>query len=70
MTALEEDFPETIIKKPWLWWRYIVDISVIRQHGEDELKIFLEKINNSDPSIKFSCEYSLETVKQIIIRKC
>ena len=40
MAALEEDFLETLIKKPWLWWRYINDIFVIWQHGEDELKLF------------------------------
>ena len=27
--ALKDDFLETLIKKPWLWWRYIDDIFMI-----------------------------------------
>ena len=50
MAALEEDFLETLIKKPWLWWRYINDIFVIWQHGEDELKLFKK-------DQQFSCIY-------------
>ena len=62
MAALEEDFLEILIKKPWLWWRYIDDIFMIWQHGEDGLKIFKKKLNNFHPSIKFTCEYSREKV--------
>ena len=73
MAAVEDDFLETLIKKPWLWWRYIDDISMIWQHGEDELKISLDKLNNFHPSIKFTCEYSREKVNyldiQVIIRE-
>ena len=73
MAALEEDFLETLIKKPWLWWRYIDDIFMIWQPGEDELKTFLEKLNNFHPSIKFTCEYSREKVNyldvQVIVRE-
>ena len=73
MTALDEDFLETLIIKPWLWWRYIDDIFMIWQHGEDELKIFLEKLNNFQPSFKFTCDYSHEKVNyldvQVIVRE-
>ena len=73
MAALEEDFLETIIKKPWLWWRYIDDIFMIWQHGEEELKLFLEKLNSFHPSIKFTCEYSREKVSyldvQVVVRE-
>ena len=73
MAALEEDFLETLIRKPRLWWRYIDDIFMIWQHGEDELKIFLKKLNNFHPSIKFTCEYSREKVNyldiQVIVRE-
>ena len=73
MAALEEDFLETLMKKPWLWWRYIDDIFMIWQHREDELKTFLEKLNNFHPSIKFTCEYSREKVnyldEQVIVRE-
>ena len=73
MAALEEDFLEALIKKPWLCWRYIDDIFMIWQHGEDEMKICVEKLNNFHPSIKFTCEYSLEKVNyldvQVIVRE-
>ena len=46
---------------------------MIWQHGEDELKILLEKLNNFHPSIKFTCEYSCEKVNcldvQVIVRE-
>ena len=66
-------FSRNTYKKPWLWWRYIDDIFMIWQHGEDELKIFLKKLNNFHPSIKFTCEYSREKVNfldvQVIVRE-
>ena len=37
MAALEEDFLETLIKTPWLWWRCKDDIFMIWQHGDDEI---------------------------------
>ena len=73
MAALEEDFLETLIKKPWPWWRYIDDIFMIWQHGENELKIFLDKLNNFHPYFKFTCEHSREKVNyldaQVIVRE-
>ena len=73
VASLEEDFLETLIKKPWLWCRYINDIFMIWQHGEDELKIFLDKLNNVHPSITFTCGYSREKVSylhvQVIVRE-
>ena len=69
MAALEEDFLKTLIKKkPWLWWRHIDDIFMIRQQGEDELKTFLEKLNNFYPSIKFTSEYSREKVNYLDVQ--
>ena len=35
---------------------------MIWQHGKDELKIFLEKLNSFHPSIKFTCEAFREKV--------
>ena len=46
---------------------------MIWQHGEDELKIFLKKLNNFHPSIKFTFEYSREKFNyldvQVIVRE-
>lgn len=58
MASLEEKFLETCVFKPWLWWRYIDDIFMIWQHGEEKLKEFLELLNAAHPTIKFTAEYS------------
>ena len=73
MAALEKVFLELLIKKPWLWWRYADDIFMSWHHGEDLLKIFLDKLKIFHPTIKFACEYSREKVNyfdvQIIVRE-
>ena len=38
---------------------------MIWQHREDELKIFLDKLNNFYPSIKLTCEYSREKINHL-----
>ena len=68
LAALEKDFLEILIKNPRLCWRYIDNIFMICQHGKDEIKIFLEKLNNFHPSIKFTCEYSHETVNHLDVK--
>ena len=63
MASLEEKFLETCVFKPWLWWRYIDDIFMIWQHGEEKLKEFLELLNAAHPTIKFTAEYSIPMKK-------
>ena len=41
---------------------------MIWQHGEVELKIFLEKLSNFHPSIKFTCEYSREEANYLTVQ--
>ena len=62
MAVLEEEILESLIKKPWLWLRYIDDIFMILHHGENEVKQFVDKLNKSHPTIKFTCDYSRERV--------
>ena len=62
MTALEEEILESLIKKLWLWWRYIDNIFMIWHHRESELKQFIDKLNKFHPTIKLTCDYSLERV--------
>ena len=62
MAALEEEILDSLIKKPWLWWKYIDDIFMIWHHRENELKQFIDKLNKFHPTIKFSCDYSQERV--------
>ena len=62
MAALKEGFLESLVKKAWLWWRYIDDIFMIWHHGENELKQFIGKFKKFHPSIKYTCDYSRERV--------
>ena len=62
MAALEEKIFESHIKKSWLWRRYIYDIFLIWDHGENELKQFIEKLNEFHPTRKFTCGYSRERI--------
>ena len=45
-----------------IWWRYIDDIYYIWEHGEESLETFLNKLNTFNPTIKFTAEYSKETI--------
>ena len=45
-----------------VWWRYINGIFMLWQHGEKELKRFLEILNPYHPTIKFTVNYSREKI--------
>ena len=62
MTDLEETIINTFEEKPMIWWRYIDDIFFIWEHGEESLEKFLNKLNSFHPTIKFTVEYSKETI--------
>jgi len=42
MDDLEQKLLESSPLKPFVWWRYIDDVFLIWQHGEESLKQFLE----------------------------
>ena len=48
---------------PWVWWRYIDDIFLIWQHGEESLLKFIEYLNSLHPSIKFTYKYSRDSIE-------
>ena len=50
-------------EKPMIWWRYIDDIFFIWEHGEESLEIFLNKLNSFHSTIKFTAEFSKETIE-------
>ena len=60
------DFEEKALQgsdlKPWLWWRYIDDIFMVWEHGEDNLLKFIEYLNNFHPTIKFTYKYSRDSI--------
>ena len=51
MADLEKSLLSDIDLKPYIWWRYIDDIFLIWEHGEESLKLLLEKINKIHPTI-------------------
>jgi len=58
MSDLEENLLDSSLLKPLVWWRYIDDVFLLWQHGEESLKVFLDYINEAHPNIKFTAEYS------------
>ena len=56
MGYLEDKILNSLVEKPLVWWRYIDDIFMIWQHGEEKLKEFLKILNNCHPTIKYSLE--------------
>ena len=60
---LEERFFSDCDISPLLWWRYINDIFMLWQHGEKELKKFLEILTSYHPTIKFTANYSREKIR-------
>ena len=63
MADLEEKLLESCVKKPYIWWRYIDDIFIIWEHGEEAFKAFLSNLNGFHDSIKFTANYSKEKVE-------
>ena len=64
MADLEERFLEQSSLKPLVWWRYIDDIFMLWQHGQDSLDSFLEALNDdkTHKTIKFTSTYSKERI--------
>ena len=62
MNRFEENSVYTYQLQPMIWVRYIDDIFMIWQHGEEELNLFTNYLNNCHPTIKFTVEKSNEEV--------
>ena len=61
MADLEGKILNSFEEKPMIWWWYIDDI-FFWEHGEESLEKFLNKLNSFHPTIKFTAEYSKETI--------
>ena len=62
MADLEKRSLSDMDLKPCIWWRYIDDIYLIWEHGEESLKLFLEGINKIHPTIKFTADWSYSSL--------
>ena len=68
MADLEKRLLSDIDLKPYIWWRYIDDIFLIWEPGEESLKLFLEKINEIQPTIKFTADWSYSSVNFLDVK--
>ena len=57
MDKLETNFLKTQTLQTLLWFRYI-NVFFLWTHGEENLKWFLDNLNNYDHNIKCTYEYS------------
>ena len=62
LADLEEKLLRSYDCKPSVWWRYIDDVFFIWTHGEEELQKFIDYLNASHHSIKFTAEWSRESI--------
>ena len=58
MGDLEQNILAQSPLKPLVWWRYIDDIFMIWPHGEEKLNEFVNLLNSSHETIKFTREVS------------
>lgn len=61
VAAIEEAFLTKCEYRPLVWWRYIDDIFVVWQHGNERLKDFLSSLNMSS-ELKFTNDQSYPVV--------
>ena len=62
MAEVEEGFLGKVVFKPYLWWRFIDDIFFIWEHGEEQLKPFIDNINKMHPAIKLTADWSKTSI--------
>ena len=62
MGNLEQKLIKNYHLKPLLWLRFIDDVFALWTHGQPELDRFLEYLNKSHTSIKFTMEFSDEKI--------
>ena len=62
LADLEEKLLHSYDFKPSVWWRYIDDVFLIWTHGEEELQKFVDCLNASHHPIKFTAEWSKESI--------
>ena len=59
-SRFEANFLITQNLKPWLWLRYSDDIFLVWTHGEEKLHDFISCLNEFNPNLKFTYEYSTD----------
>lgn len=65
MGKIEKELLQKWDHQPMIWWRFIDDIFCIWTHGQRELAKFLDHLNKSHHTIKFTMEASTEKVNYL-----
>ena len=58
MAKLKDEILSEKGLKPYLWWGYTCDNFFLWKHGQEELKEFVEHLNEKYPTTKFTAEWS------------
>ncbi|XP_078600510.1 uncharacterized protein LOC144875445 [Branchiostoma floridae x Branchiostoma japonicum] len=62
MGNFEERYVYKRTPRPWIWWRYIDDIFAVWTRSEEELKAFIQDLNEAHRTIKFTVETSKTSI--------
>ena len=62
MGTFESDALEKAPYKLLVWWRFIDDIFMIWTHGQDKLTDFINTLNSTHPTFKFTSEQSKQSI--------
>ncbi len=62
MGDFEEKFVYPYKLQSVIWIRFLDDVFGIWRHGEESLSVFKDYLNSVDPNLKFTLEYSLESI--------
>ena len=68
LADLEERLLSSYDCNPSVWWRFIDNVIFIWTHGEEELQKFIDYLNASHHSIKFTVEWSWESINSLDTR--
>ena len=71
MDKFEKEYLATQVFKARVWLRYIDDIFFVWTHGEEKLHDFFNGLNEFNPSLKFTYEYSTQRINflDVIVSK-
>ena len=68
MIQLEERLLDASADKPLVWMRFIDDVFFIWMHGEEKLKSFINLLNSSHETIKFTREQSRDSISFLDVK--
>ena len=68
MTGLEERLLNESVDTPIVWMRFINDVFFIWTHGQEKLETFINFLNSSHDTIKFTGEHSRESISFLDVK--